>query len=72
MAKSAVIRPETPAVPLQVPLREIAPWAVFGGVVLMALLFLVGIDQGATAVLPGSALHELVHDSRHLLGFPCH
>jgi putative cobalt transporter subunit CbtB len=62
----------TTAVPAPIPLREIAPWAVFAGVVLLALLYLVGMDQGATSVFPGSVLHEFVHDGRHLLGFPCH
>lgn len=55
-----------------VPLRKIAPWAVFAGVILLALLYLVGMDQGATSVFSGSMLHEFVHDGRHLLGFPCH
>lgn len=63
-----------PATPSQVviPVRELAPWAVFAGVVLLVLLYLVGMDQGATTVLPGTLLHEFVHDGRHLLGFPCH
>jgi hypothetical protein len=55
-----------------IPLREIAPWALFAGVMLLALLYLVGMDQGATAVFSGEMLHEFVHDGRHLLGFPCH
>jgi hypothetical protein len=59
-------------VPAPIPLREIAPWARVAGVVLLALLYLVGMDQGATSLVPGSMLHEFVHDGRHLLGFPCH
>ncbi|MCF7549455.1 MULTISPECIES: CbtB domain-containing protein [Pseudonocardia] len=55
-----------------VPLRELAPWAVFAGVILLALLYLVGMDQGATSVFSGEMIHEFVHDGRHLLGFPCH
>jgi hypothetical protein len=58
--------------PTPIPLREIAPWAIFAGVVLLALLYLVGMDQGATSVFSGEMLHEFVHDGRHLLGFPCH
>ncbi len=55
------------------PVRELVPWAVFAGVILLALLYLVGMDQGATSVFSGSMLHEFVHDGRHLLGFPpCH
>ena len=26
----------------------------------------------AASLVPGSTLHEWVHDGRHLLGFPCH
>ena len=67
---SATARPV--AIPAPIPLREIAPWALFGGVILLALLYLIGMDQGATSVFSGSMLHEFVHDGRHLLGFPCH
>ena len=55
-----------------VPIREILPWAVFAGVFMLMLLYVVGMDQGATSVFSGSMLHEFVHDGRHLLGFPCH
>ncbi|ANY09366.1 CbtB domain-containing protein [Pseudonocardia sp. HH130630-07] len=64
--------PISGGVPAPVPLREIAPWAVFGGVALLALLYLVGMDQGVTTLVPGELIHEFVHDGRHLLGFPCH
>jgi Probable cobalt transporter subunit (CbtB) len=59
-------------VPAPIPLRDIAPWALFAGVILMAVLYLVGMDQGATSVFSGQMLHEFMHDGRHLLGFPCH
>ncbi|HEY4421346.1 MAG TPA: CbtB-domain containing protein [Pseudonocardia sp.] len=73
MTQAAAERPSiTGVVPAPIPLREVAPWALFGGVILLALLYLVGLDQGATSVLPGEMLHEFVHDGRHLLGFPCH
>jgi hypothetical protein len=52
--------------------RELLPWAVFGGVLLLMLLYFVGAEQGATALLSGSYLHEFLHDGRHLLSFPCH
>lgn len=44
-------------------------------VALFALLaiYFVGIDEGAMSVFGKSmVLHELMHDGRHLLGFPCH
>ncbi|GAA4979453.1 CbtB-domain containing protein [Pseudonocardia tropica] len=68
----AVPAPLTGAVPAPIPLREIAPWAIFAGVVMLVLLYLVGIDQGVTSLVPGAMIHEFVHDGRHLLGFPCH
>ena len=47
--------------------------------VLAALVFAVGFDQGqilrpvlGKAAATGNQLHELFHDGRHLLGFPCH
>lgn len=71
MAQTAAVPASTP-VPLQIPLREVLPWAVFAGAILLTLLYLVGLDQGATSVFSGQLLHEFVHDGRHLLGVPCH
>lgn len=62
----------TAAPPIPIPVREIVPWAVLGGLVLFVLLYLVGMEQGATALFSGQYVHEFVHDGRHLLGFPCH
>ncbi|ATL33070.1 CbtB domain-containing protein [Streptomyces formicae] len=62
----------TPAVPAKLPLKDIAPWAVFFGVLMLVLLYFVGAEQGATSVFSGAGVHEWVHDARHLLGFPCH
>lgn len=53
-------------------LKAIAPWAVFFGILMLVLLYFVGAEQGATAVISGESVHEWVHDGRHLLGFPCH
>jgi hypothetical protein len=37
----------------------------------LSVLFLASVEQGA--VTGGTPLfHELFHDARHLLGFPCH
>ena len=43
--------------------------------VLLALvtLYFVALDQGASSVFgSNTAIHEFMHDARHLLGFPCH
>lgn len=66
------------AVPLQpvaiapIPVRELAPWAVFGVLLTIVVMYFVGSEQGATALVGGEAIHEWVHDARHLLGYPCH
>jgi hypothetical protein len=58
--------------PRPIPLAEIAPWAVWVGLILLLAIYFVGAEQGATSLIPGMYVHELVHDGRHLLGFPCH
>jgi hypothetical protein len=59
------------AIPV-VPLSELMPWALFGGLLMLLLIYIVGAEQGATSLIQGRAVHEFVHDGRHLLGFPCH
>jgi hypothetical protein len=59
-------------VPLRIPVKEILPYAIFAGVLLLVVLYFVGAEEGALSVFSGSFVHELVHDGRHLLGFPCH
>ncbi|RKR07688.1 putative cobalt transporter subunit CbtB [Kushneria sinocarnis] len=65
------VSPESPSLPV-VPLGELLPWALLGGLLLMLALYFVGAEQGATAMFSGTGIHEFVHDGRHLLGFPCH
>ncbi|MBC2875517.1 MULTISPECIES: CbtB domain-containing protein [Streptomyces] len=72
MASSALTpSAATPAV-TPISLKEIAPWAVLAGLLLLALLYFVGAEQGATSLISGENVHEWLHDGRHLLGFPCH
>jgi Probable cobalt transporter subunit (CbtB) len=71
MSQAAAL-PNVSLIPVAIPVREVLPWALFVGVIMLSLLYLVGLDQGATSVFSGSMLHEFVHDGRHLLGFPCH
>ncbi|MBL8579191.1 MAG: CbtB-domain containing protein [Mesorhizobium sp.] len=56
--------------PTSIPVKEILPWALFGGLVLLIILYFVTAGQS----LPGQDMivHEFFHDGRHLLGFPCH
>lgn len=62
----------TVPVPVAIPLRQILPWAIFGAVLAVVLLYFVGAEQGVTSLISGETVHEFVHDGRHLLGFPCH
>ena len=36
------------------------------------IVFFISADQGAISIPSGTAIHEWVHDGRHLLGYPCH
>ena len=62
--------PETIATPI--PIGQVIPWAIFGGLLLLIALYFVSTEEGAMQMLPGMEVHEFVHDGRHLLGFPCH
>jgi hypothetical protein len=55
-----------------IPLKELMPWTIFGGIVMFMMLYLVGAEQGATSFFSGMYIHEFVHDGRHLIGVPCH
>ena len=55
-----------------IPLGQIAPWALFYGLLAVLALFFISADQGAVSIPAGNAIHEWVHDGRHLLGYPCH
>ncbi|PMS38383.1 putative cobalt transporter subunit CbtB [Trinickia symbiotica] len=66
----AVLKPAI--VPAPIPMRELLPWVVFVGLILLLAIYFVGAEEGATSIVPGMYVHEFVHDGRHLLGFPCH
>ena len=73
MAHVGIMPPAaTRPAPISIPIREWWPWALFSSVVALFLLYLMGLDQGATSLFSGEWVHEFVHDARHLLGFPCH
>jgi hypothetical protein len=67
-AAHAPIPLEIPAIPI----RQILPWAFFAGLLFVIVMYFVSTEQGALSLFDGTYLHELVHDGRHLLGFPCH
>jgi hypothetical protein len=68
-----------PATPTTLPLPGAGTYAGLATAVLLAfgLLFAVAFDQGQLAALAQAAagdstVHEVFHDARHMLGFPCH
>ncbi|MGI8731433.1 MAG: CbtB domain-containing protein [Solirubrobacteraceae bacterium] len=63
--------PRTAPAPIASP-AELLPYAIFAGFVLFVLIYFVGAEEGVASVISGSAVHEFLHDGRHLLGFPCH
>jgi hypothetical protein len=73
MSDVVVSAPGLPGVayPPTISLREVWPWALLA-TSLLALIYIVGVEQGASVVATGNWVHEWVHDGRHLLGFPCH
>lgn len=60
------------ATPVALPVRDVLPWLIFGGLLMLIGLYFVGVEEGAASVFNGMYVHEFVHDGRHLLGFPCH
>lgn len=70
----AVPVPEVPGMDMiaTIPLRELAPWVLFFGLLATIVLFFISTDQGAISMVSGTAIHEWLHDGRHLLGYPCH
>jgi drug/metabolite transporter (DMT)-like permease len=76
-AAAALHPPAAPAAPAlgAVPtlsIRQVLPWLLFAALLALVGLYFVSTEEGATSLLAGNAVHEWVHDSRHLLGFPCH
>jgi hypothetical protein len=73
MSDVAVVPAAPPIpVPIAIPIRQWLPYIVFASVLMLYLLYVVGLEQGATSLIGGHMLHEWMHDARHLLGFPCH
>ncbi|WP_263382079.1 CbtB-domain containing protein [Granulicella arctica] len=72
MAQSAVGSITQPVSLPVIPLSELLPWLLFGGLLMLLAIYFVGAEQGATSIIDGRTVHEFLHDGRHLLGFPCH
>ena len=53
-------------------LSQVLPWLIFAALLSLVAWYFVSAEQGATSLFSGTAVHEWLHDGRHLLGFPCH
>jgi hypothetical protein len=71
--RSAAVAHET-TVRVPVAVAPAGTWWLVATVLFSLLVYyFVGIDQGAVSVFGHDMhVHELLHDGRHLLAFPCH
>jgi Probable cobalt transporter subunit (CbtB) len=53
-------------------LVQVLPWLIFAGMLALVAMYFISAEQGVASLFSGTAVHEWVHDGRHLLGFPCH
>ncbi len=65
MAQSAVGSISQPVSIPVIPVDELLPWALFGGLLMLLAIYFVGAEQGATSLIHGRMVHEFVHDGRH-------
>ncbi|MDX1873815.1 CbtB-domain containing protein [Mycolicibacterium sp. 120266] len=50
-----------------------ALWLTTTATLALIAYYFLGYDQGAVSVFGADThVHELFHDARHMLGFPCH
>ncbi|MDO3637478.1 CbtB domain-containing protein [Mycolicibacterium arseniciresistens] len=64
---------ESAAPALDLSATRAAVWLSATAFLALLVLYFIGLDQGATSVFGNNtAIHEFLHDARHLLGFPCH
>jgi hypothetical protein len=67
--------PQTKPVAIAAPpfsFTQVLPWLILAAMLFLVAWYFVSAEQGATSIFSGTAVHEWVHDGRHLLGFPCH
>ena len=69
----SISTPDVVSTPLVLPATKVARRLVGTALMALAVYYFVAVDQGAVSVFGNDThLHELLHDGRHLLGFPCH
>jgi hypothetical protein len=45
--------PFAPTRPAAIPVRDVLPWAILGGLILLLAIYFVGAEEGATVADPG-------------------
>lgn len=71
MTSPEALRSKAPAIDFSA--TRAAVWLTLTAFLALLVVYFIGMDQGATSVFGNNTvIHELVHDARHLLGFPCH
>lgn len=61
------------ATPVVISLPKAALMLVSTALLALLAYYFIGVDEGMTSVFGKSVyVHELIHDARHFLGFPCH
>jgi hypothetical protein len=69
----SISTPDAVSTPLVLPAAKVARRLVGTALMALAVYYFVAVDQGAVSVFGSDThLHELLHDGRHLVGFPCH
>ncbi len=58
------------AAPTPIPVGEILPWAIFGGLLMMIAIYFVGTEEGAMALFNGGYVHSSCMTAATSLGFP--
>ena len=71
MSEVAQPKPAAVAAP-QFSLTQVMPWLIFAAMFFLVAWYFISSEQGAASLFSGTAVHEWVHDGRHLLGLPCH
>ena len=60
------------ATPLVVSPSRSLMWLLGTAVPCALAYYFIGFEQGASSIFNGAVVHEMVHDARHFLGFPCY
>lgn len=70
---TSIPAPTAKTTPVVLPVSKAVLWLASTAISALALYYFIGVDQGAISVFGNDMhIHELVHDARHFLGFPCH